>query len=60
MDRESWSVFYTPLEIFATKAERDQRKADIEEYDPDKAFEESDIELGDVADLDWRWDEDED
>lgn len=51
--RESWSVFYTPLEMFATKKERDQRIADIEAYDPDQAFQETDVTLGDIEALDW-------
>ncbi len=52
-DRESWSVFYTPLELFATKVERDQRISDIKGYDPKMAFEERDITLGEVAALNW-------
>ena len=51
--RESWSIFYTPIEMFATKAERDQRIADIKAYDPSQEFEETDVTLGDVAALDW-------
>ena len=55
-DNEDWNVFYTPLEIFATKADRDKRIADIKAYDPGKGFEERDITLGEVAKLDWKWD----
>ena len=51
--REDWNVFYTPMEIFDTKAERDQRIADIKAYDPSQEFEETDVTLGDVAALDW-------
>ncbi len=57
-DRESWSVFYTPLEIFATKADRDKRIADIEAYDSDKEFETSDITIGETSELNWKYDDD--
>ena len=56
-DRESWSVFYTPLEIFATKAQRDQRISDIRAYDSDKEFEERDIPVGVVAELNWKYED---
>lgn len=51
--REDWNVFYTPIELFATKAERDQRIADIEAYDPSMEFEKTEVTLGEVAALDW-------
>ena len=57
-DRESWSVFYTPMEIFATKAERDQRIEDIMAYDPDKDFEVNDVTLGKMTTLNWKWEGD--
>ena len=57
-DRESWSIFYTPLEIFTTKADRDKRIADIKEYDSTQAFDTRDITLGKISELNWKWDDD--
>lgn len=51
--REDWNVFYTPLELFATRAERAQRKADIKAYDPEQEFCEVEITLGEADKLDW-------
>ncbi len=52
-NREDWNVFYTPLELFAIKAERDKRISAIRAYDPEKEFEERDITVGEVDALDW-------
>ncbi len=52
-EREDWNVFYTPIEIFLTKTERDQRIADIKAYDSSKEFHETDVTLGNVAALTW-------
>lgn len=37
--RESWSVFYTPVEVFATKEMRDARIAYLSSRDPRLEFE---------------------
>lgn len=39
-NRESWSVFYTPYEIFSTEEARAQRKEQLSLEDPGLAFDE--------------------
>jgi hypothetical protein len=43
--REEWNVFYTPFEIFSSKALRDKRRAEIKRLRPELAFDEQEVEL---------------